>query len=193
MAQYGFYFDMARCIGCKTCQIACKDVNDLPVGILYRKATNYEVGNFPNVGAFSFSTSCNHCANPACVANCPVGAMQKDEETGIVSVDQSICIGCRTCTLVCPYGVPQMREDLGVSSKCDACARLRALGEQPACVNACPARALDFGDLEELAQKYGPELANEFPVMGSAEATQPSVLIKLKPCALEPEYRLSFC
>ena len=64
----GFYFDMTRCIGCRACQVACKDKNRLDVGTIYRTADSYEVGTFPKVKMYSFSTSCNHCQNPACVS-----------------------------------------------------------------------------------------------------------------------------
>ena len=67
----GFYFDMTACIGCKTCQIACKDKNDLPLGTLYRNIESYETGEFPKPGAYHLSVSCNHCEKPACVEMCP--------------------------------------------------------------------------------------------------------------------------
>lgn len=191
MSQLGFYFDMTRCSGCKTCQVACKDVKNLPLGVVYRRVDSLETGSFPNVGAYNFSATCNHCAEPLCVANCPTGAMHKNDE-GIVSVAKSVCIGCGTCVASCPYGVPQIREDLGVSGKCDACMLLRSKGEHPACVDACPARALDFGELTELEAKYGSGLVNEFPFMGPAD-TNPSVRVRLMECAKEQGCRPSMC
>lgn len=193
MTQLGFYFDMARCSGCKTCQVVCKEVNELPVGVLYRRVDSYEIGKFPAVAAFNYSSGCNHCANPACVANCPTGAMTKSEEDGIVSVKEDVCIGCGTCAASCPYGVPVVREDTGTSGKCDACGRLRAKGEQPSCVVSCPTRAMDFGDIEELVTKYGAGLVSEFPLIGSAETTSPSLLVKLKDCAKSDDCRPSMC
>lgn len=67
---FGFYFDMTRCIGCRACQVACKDKNRLEVGTLYRNVKSYTVGTFPNVKSYSYSGSCNHCENPICLANC---------------------------------------------------------------------------------------------------------------------------
>lgn len=191
MSQYGFYFDMTHCVGCKTCQVACKDVNDLPVGVVYRHADSYETGTFPLVGAFNYSGACNHCAMPACMANCTTGAIIKNEDDGIVYIDEELCIGCGTCEVSCPYGVPKLRTDRNVYGKCDGCMTLRKKGEEPACVTSCPARALDFGDLEELEAKYGSGLVNEFPLIGSADVTTPSIRIRLMECADTSDYRPS--
>ena len=100
MAQYAFYFDSNKCSGCKTCQVACKETYKLPVNNLYRKVLNYqggtwelnEAGSYVPNGVFGYfvSMACNHCVDPACVANCPTGAMQKDEETGIVWTDHEV-------------------------------------------------------------------------------------------------------
>ena len=177
----GFYFDMTRCIGCRACQVACKDKNRLDVGTIYRTADSYEVGTFPKVKMYSFSTSCNHCQNPACVSACPVGAMYKAED-GTVLHDDKLCIGCQACVSACPYDVPQYIEEKKVVGKCDACAAIRAAGGQPACVAACPNRCLDFGDMDELKAKYGSALVSELPVFPGSD-TQPCVLIKAKDCA----------
>ena len=75
----GFYVDMTRCTGCRACEVACKDKNRLSGGLTFRNAHTFSVGSFPEVQAFSCSFSCNHCEEPACVANCPTGAMYKDE------------------------------------------------------------------------------------------------------------------
>ena len=125
--QYGFYVESNYCVGCKACQVACKDEHDLEVGQLFRKITTKESGQiieqnkafFSNVTAYHLSTSCHHCDEPACVKNCPTGAMNKNPETGIVSVNQDRCIGCRYCTWACPYGAPQYNEQIGKTGKCD--------------------------------------------------------------------------
>ena len=87
MAQYGFYFDQTACIGCHTCQIACKDKNRLDIGYLFRNVKTYEVGEFPNPAIYHVAESCNHCTNPACVAACPTKRTVQDPETGIVYHD----------------------------------------------------------------------------------------------------------
>ncbi len=179
----GFYFDMTRCIGCRACQVACKDKNNLPIGVILRNAKTYEVGSFPKVKAFSYSASCNHCENPACVGVCPVGAMYKAED-GTVIHDDELCIGCQACVAACPYSVPQYNEEAGIVNKCDACAYLRAKGQNPACVDGCPNRALDFGDLDELKAKYGSDLVSDLPILPDSSATGPSLLIKARECAV---------
>ena len=143
------------------------------------------MGEFPAVRYYSTSVSCNHCASPACVANCPTGAMYKDEETGVVLHDDEMCIGCETCVGACPYGEPVYMEDEGIVRKCDACYLLREKGESPACVAACPMRCLDFGDLEELKAKYGrePGVRRERPARFSE--TTPSLLINARDVAVQ--------
>ena len=175
MAQMGFYFDQTACIGCKTCQIACRDKNALyNVGEIFRTVETTEVGEFPSVRYYSTSVSCNHCASPACVANCPTGAMYKDEETGVVLHDDEMCIGCETCVSACP-----------IVRKCDSCYLLREKGESPACVAACPMRCLDFGDLEELKAKYGDDLVSDINGLPDSSETTPSLLINARDIAVK--------
>ena len=97
----GFYFDGNRCSGCKTCIIACKDFKELPVGINFRRVFSMETGTYPTAQAYHYSMACNHCETPACVVNCPSGAMHKGDD-GTVQHDDEICIGCQTCVQSCP-------------------------------------------------------------------------------------------
>lgn len=161
MTQYAFYFDGTRCTGCKTCEMACKDYKDLDLGIAYRKVYEVTLGEtgLDSQGCFTtscvsypLSMSCNHCDNPACTKVCPTGAMHKDEETGLVSVDAAKCIGCGYCHMACPYNAPKVDRDKGHSVKCDGCAERLAAGEAPVCVEACPARALAFGPVEQISK-----------------------------------------
>lgn len=149
----GFYYNMDACIGCKLCQVVCKDKNDLDVGTNFRRARSYSVGRYPDARMFHLSMSCNHCEKPACVEHCPTGAMFKSED-GIVLHDDDVCIGCRTCLAACPFDAPAYLADDDIARKCDACSALRDLGEQPACVAACPMRALEFDDMDELAASH---------------------------------------
>ena len=165
MTQYAFHFDSSKCTGCKTCQVACKETYKLPVNNLYRRVYNYqggswkptEAGHYVPDGVFGYfvSLSCNHCTDPACVANCPTGAMQKDEETGIVWTDHDVCIGCQTCETACPYNAPKLGEEEGYMLKCDMCRGEVAAGGKPICVIGCPMRALDWGPLDDMVAKYG--------------------------------------
>ena len=185
----GFYFDMTRCIGCRACQVACKDKNRLEVGPLYREVKSYTVGTFPDVVSYSYSFGCNHCENPICLHNCPTGAIYKAED-GTVIQDQSLCIGCRMCVMSCPYGQPKYLEELGVSGKCDGCYGIRQAGGEPACVAGCPNRALAFGDIDELRAEFGDDLdEGTIVVLPSPEETQPNLLIKTKECAFDGNYR----
>jgi anaerobic dimethyl sulfoxide reductase subunit B len=190
MSQYAFYFDGTRCTGCKTCVFACKDYNNLEVGFNYRKVYEYTGGETMvdssgcyDSTCFSYylSMACNHCEDPACTKVCPTGAMHKDTQTGIVSVDASKCIGCGYCHMACPYNAPKVDRTKGHSVKCDACQTLLAKGERPACVTACPARALDFGTVDEMASMAsGYQLANIAPLPNKSY-TGPNFFIK--PCA----------
>ena len=178
MAQLGFYFDMTTCIGCKTCQVACRDRNNLyGLGEIFRRVDTYEEGTYPAVRYYSISDSCNHCAVPACSVGCPVTAISKDADTGEVIIDSIVCIGCKTCVTNCPYGEPIFIESEGVVRKCDSCRPLRKKDELPVCVAACPMRALDFGDLNDLKVKYGSNLVNVVKNLPSPETTKPSILI----------------
>lgn len=162
--QMAFYFDASACIGCKTCELACKDKNDLPIGVRLRRVFEYGGGSWmerdgvlvPNqVFSYFVSSACMHCEDPACVKACPTGAMHKREEDGIVLIDSNKCIGCRYCEWACPYGAPQFNESTGIMAKCNFCEDLQANGEKPACVASCPQRSLDYGELDELRAKYG--------------------------------------
>ena len=181
--QLGFHLQQGYCAGCFTCQIACKDKNDLEVGQRFRRVREYEGGGFArterglihNVYAYWLSMSCNHCEDPVCVKNCPTGAMQKRPEDGIVFVDQARCIGCRYCQMSCPYGAPQYNPKIGKMGKCDFCQDLLARGGQPACVEACPMRVLTFGSLEELRKLHGG--VRQIKGLPAPDRTNPSLVI----------------
>ena len=180
---------MTRCIGCRACQVACKDKNRLEVGTLYREVRSYTVGSFPEVDGYSYSFGCNHCEEAICLKNCPTGAIYKAPD-GTVVQDQSKCIGCRMCVMSCPYGQPKYFPDEGVSGKCDGCYGLREAGGEPACVAGCPNRALKFGEMDELRAEFGPDLnEGDITVLPSPDETHPNILIKAKDCAFDEGYR----
>lgn len=185
MTRQGFYYSNRKCVGCRTCQVACKDKNDLKVGELFRRVVSYQVGTYPDAMLYHYASTCNHCEMPACVSVCPNQAMYVNEEDGTVQHDDSKCIGCQYCANACPYGVPQYMEDIQLTHKCDACIDLRQNGEQPACVAACPMRALEFGPIDELRASH-PDSVNWITVLPDSSQTNPSVAIDAKKAALEP-------
>jgi len=158
-AQIGFFVDTTKCINCKTCEIACKDFNDSEVGRRIRKVRTFEGGEFPSVFAYNVSMSCNHCENPACVSGCPAGAYTKRSTDGIVLHEPMLCIGCRYCTWLCPYGAPQYDAREGRVRKCNLCVTEVDRGLPPVCVESCPMRAIEVGPLAEIAARPGAVIA----------------------------------
>lgn len=186
MSQYGFYIDLVKCTGCKTCVIACKDAHSLSVGTNYRKVIEFVEGNWKkdangawvqDVRGYYVPIACNECADPACVKVCPTKAHFKRESDGIVLIDGKKCIGCGACAKACPYGAPVLNETAHKMHKCDACVDRLAQGLLPICVEACPQRAIEFGEISELRKKYG-ENADIAP-LPSSNTTKPSLVIRL--------------
>lgn len=183
MTQQGFAFVGNRCTNCKTCMLACKDYNDLDGKTNYRKVYEYGGGTCRIVDGrlkdstftYHISLSCNHCSDPACAQVCPTGAMHKDEQTGLVSVDAERCIGCGYCEMACPYDSPHVDREKGHSVKCDGCIERVQEGKRPICVEACPMRALDFGDIDQMRAKHG--TIDAIAPMPSASLTRPNITI----------------
>jgi DMSO reductase iron-sulfur subunit len=152
-AQLGFYFDFARCSGCMACVVACMDENDIdPDGLSYRQVIKLEKGNFPSARIAFVSLACFHCSDAPCAKVCPKEAISKDEATGAIDVDASLCIGCHACAMVCPFGAPRFT-GAEPMQKCDLCADRLARNREPACVQTCTTQALRFGSLEALSKK----------------------------------------
>jgi anaerobic dimethyl sulfoxide reductase subunit B (iron-sulfur subunit) len=158
--QYGIYVDQNRCMGCFACVVACKDWHDVPAGpASWIRVKTIEKGRYPNLFVAFLPVTCNQCAEPACVSVCPVEALAKRPEDGIVTVDRESCLGrddCGLCLQACPYQAPQFgAEDNARMQKCDFCLERLAEGKKPVCVVSCPMQALDIGPLEELRAAHG--------------------------------------
>lgn len=203
----GFLFDSTLCVGCKACVLACKQANDVPFSTPVREAyldpsvdigaTALNVIKKYSAGKAEFKDqledgfafvkkSCMHCVDPSCVSVCPVSAMEKDPQTGIVSYDKDKCLGCRYCVVSCPFGVPRFEYDTPFPKvmKCQLCRHLQAKGRIPACAESCPTGATLFGPVtalrdearQRLATTPGTMVRHERRMTGSGEIcrAQPS-------------------
>lgn len=178
--QIGFYFNQTRCTGCNACRVACKDWHDIPAGpenwmrILYT-----ERGKFPDIHVGYLVSPCYHCIDPVCVQVCPVNALTKRDEDGIVVVDSDACLGNEECTVkclkACPYDAPQFGSDKGAKMhKCNFCLDRWEANKLPACIEACPTRALDAGFLEDMERKYG--TSKEAEGFRYSKKTKPAII-----------------
>lgn len=162
MTNYGFVIDNRKCIGCHACSVACKEENEVPLGV-YRTWVKYvETGTFPDSRRHFQVTRCNHCANPPCVRICPVTAMYQRTD-GIVEFDPSICIGCKACLQACPYDAIYIDPETHSAAKCHYCSHRTDIGLEPACVIVCPTHAIISGDLDD-SQSEISQLVSRHPV-----------------------------
>jgi len=169
----GLLYDSTLCVGCKACVVACRDANgmhpefsteeklwDTPLDLsgytlnvikMYEEGTSDHKDQEKNGFAF-IKKSCMHCVDPSCVSVCPVTAMTKDEQTGIVSHNPDACIGCRYCVVSCPFGVPRFQYDTPTPriQKCQMCKHRQAEGKIPACAEVCPTGATLFGPVDAI-------------------------------------------
>jgi formate dehydrogenase iron-sulfur subunit len=172
----GFFTDTTICIGCKACEVACKEWNGLPE--LDRQLTGESYDNTGSLGADAWrhvafieqagdagdglrwlmsSDVCKHCTRAACIEVCPTGALYRTE-FGTVVVQDDVCNGCGYCVPACPYGVIDQREDDGRVFKCTLCYDRLKGGMEPACSKACPTNSIQFGKLDDLRAIAGERL-----------------------------------
>ncbi|GEM_PF-2782514 len=150
----GFLFNLDRCIGCRSCEIACKMEKELPAGSI-RPMRVIELGPEKAGERLRYDfvpMNCFHCGSAPCAEACPTGAMQKRQD-GIVFVDAEACIGCKQCIKACPFGAPQYDSATGKVVKCDLCMHRVDAGLEPACVAKCPTRAILAGGIAELRRR----------------------------------------
>ncbi len=213
--QLGLVIDLDTCVGCHACAVNCKEWNTsgqtAPLtdfqpyqsgqdGVWLNRIHTYEAGTGTESRTVHFPRSCLHCAEPACVTVCPTGASYKRAEDGIVLVNAEICIGCKLCSLACPYGAREFDEDQGVMRKCTLCVD-RIYNENiveeervPACVKACPAHARHFGDLGDpdsavsqlVAERGGVDLMPELGYRPTNKYLPPRVRPKSAAAPVEP-------
>lgn len=159
----GLLYDTTRCIGCKTCVVACREANNLPPDdredplhdaptALNGRTKNIIKLYKDEAGRVSYvKQQCMHCVDPACVGACMIGALQK-REYGIVTWDGSRCIGCRYCQVACPYEIPKFQWDSRTPKivKCELCNHRLAEGKEPGCTEVCPREAVIFGKRTDL-------------------------------------------
>jgi formate dehydrogenase iron-sulfur subunit len=170
----GFFTDTSVCIGCKACEVACKEWNSVPedgialTGMSYDNSVGLSADTWRHVafieqrkpvadGTDQFrwlmaSDVCKHCTHAACLDVCPTGALFRTE-FGTVVVQQDVCNGCGYCVPACPYGVIDRREDDGRAWKCTLCYDRLGAGMEPACAKACPTESIQFGPLDELRDR----------------------------------------
>ena len=186
----GFFTDTSVCIGCKACEVACKEWNGVPedgielTGMSYDNSVGLGADTWRHVafieqrkpvadGQDQFrwlmaSDVCKHCTHAACLDVCPTGALFRTE-FGTVVVQQDVCNGCGYCVSACPYGVIDRREDDGRAWKCTLCYDRLGAGLEPACAKACPTESIQFGPLDELHDRAAGRLA-QLHAAGVADA-----------------------
>jgi formate dehydrogenase iron-sulfur subunit len=179
---YGFFTDTSVCIGCKACEVACKEWNQLPStpkGFLADSLDNTGtldgqtwrhvkfIDNVPDetMGTgdgrafLLMSDVCKHCTHASCMDVCPTGAIIRTE-FDTVFIQQSVCNGCRNCIAACPYDVIDIDPDRDVARKCTLCYDRLQGGMEPACAKACPTESIQFGPLDELRARADKRLAD---------------------------------
>ena len=184
--QYGFFFDQSRCVSCSSCMTVCKSWNMLAPGpVRWLRLFEYEKGAFPDVRTHMQWVPCYHCMNPVCIG-ASNGAMFKEPKYGAVLIDpsQANSPNLRDAWAACPYGAIAFDSDspTATASKCTMCIDRLEAGDKPACVMACPQRALDFDTMDNLRSKYGtnqqledlpdPTVANPAAVFKPMDATK---------------------
>ncbi len=162
-----------RCLGCKTCEFECALAHTtastlleaLYSGVPFQPRVHVEA-----LDRFGMPMQCRHCEDAPCVAVCPTGAVHRVPDHSLVLLDADDCIGCRLCLLVCPFGVIEMARNGKAVVKCDQCIQRTQVGQEPACVVACPTGALQFDEITDYVQDRRREAAARIATAGQVGA-----------------------
>lgn len=184
MTRYGFAINLHRCVGCRTCTIACKMENAVADGLQRIRVLNNQgttvldvpVGTYPDLEFAWRPVPCQHCDSPTCIDVCPVGATSKRDD-GVVAVDKGTCIGCGSCVEACPFGARQLDDTAGVVDKCEMCIHRLSNGvDTTLCQICCPNRAITVGDLDDPGSDISKIIAErETEQLYPEEGTSPNV------------------
>ncbi len=151
------FIDPTRCVGCRSCEIACAIEHSQSKQIFYaiketpRPRPRIKVVYIWDLG-LPAPLNCRHCEQAPCIEVCPTRALRRDEDDAVI-LDPMKCIGCLTCAVACPFGVPELDMYNKIMIKCDLCPDRRASNKPPACVEACPTGALMYGTVMEVMAK----------------------------------------
>ncbi len=146
--RFGFVLDQTRCIGCHACTVACKQENDVPLGVFRTWVKYIEKGSFPDTRRHFAVLRCNQCDDSPCTTICPTVALFRRPD-GIVDFDNARCIGCKSCMQACPYDAIYIDPSENTAAKCNFCAHRVDRGLAPACEIVCPTQAIISGDLDD--------------------------------------------
>lgn len=171
MAEDTIKLDARRCIGCHACELHCQAQNQLPAGAsLGRVVSQSQRDQGGRLVLASAFVTCLHCDQPWCLPACPTGAIRKDPESGLVYVEDSLCVGCRACVEVCPWSAPQWDQARAKVVKCDHCQERLGQDLEPACVAACTSRALTFDRAGEASRQARLSYARRMAARKAASA-----------------------
>ncbi|HUX03110.1 MAG: 4Fe-4S dicluster domain-containing protein [Phycisphaerae bacterium] len=141
-----------RCLGCRSCELACAVEHSASknlLGALGEETAPQRRVRVEASGGRACAIQCQHCEDAPCIAVCPSGAINQRDEGGPVLIDAERCIGCKFCVVACPFGAIEMSRDGRAVVKCDLCIERTEAGQAPACVSACPTKALVFITVED--------------------------------------------
>jgi|WetSurMetagenome_2_1015567.scaffolds.fasta_scaffold00369_17 Fe-S-cluster-containing dehydrogenase component/DMSO reductase anchor subunit len=143
----GFIFNHNKCVACGACSASCVLENGWDFHS--RRVFTFNIEAFPSIAVTNLSMACNHCDTAVCLDGCPTASYYREPVTGAVLIDDSKCIGCRYCYWNCPYDAPKFDSGKRIPGKCNLCYSGLIEGRLPACSNACPTGALEFGEISD--------------------------------------------